>query len=119
MPVKSIGAYTAIPADAQANFHGAQLVYASWDHHLLFAAPFIMPVSPDMRFKDWVSETLVPLISPDPDTPQIRWSEVQWHLGARAWQPDFERSLKENGVRHKAQIRMHTPGLNSLMPFAA
>ena len=119
MPVTSIGAYTATPADVQANFHGAQLVYACWEHHLLFAAPFIMPVPPDMLFKDWVTEALTPLISADPDTPQIDWAKVQWHLGAQPWQPDFARSLKDNGVRHKAQIRMHTPGLNSLMPFAA
>lgn len=59
------------------------------------------------------------MIAADPDAAQIDWASVQWRLGGQPWQPDFARSLKDNGVRHKALIRMCTPGLNSLMPFAA
>ncbi|MGB0747649.1 MAG: phenol hydroxylase subunit P4 [Magnetospiraceae bacterium] len=116
MSVKSLKPYAAAPRDLLENYHGNQLVYASWDQHLLFAAPFITCTAPEMTFGAYVEEILKPLVSPDPDAAQVDWKQVQWLKGHKPWTPNFEASLAENGVVHKDHIRMQTPGLNSLMP---
>ncbi len=44
MAVAAIKEYVGVPRDLVANFNGKQLVCASWDRHLLFAAPFLLCV---------------------------------------------------------------------------
>lgn len=118
MAIAAIQEYLGVPRDAHANYSGNQLLYFCWDQHLLFAAPFILYVSPEMRLGDLIEGQLGALLSPDPDAKNIVWSEVKWLKGKQVWQPDFNLSLAENGIRHKDQLRMQTPGLNALMPVA-
>lgn len=108
--------YTAEPRDRVENFNGKQLVYVSWDHHLLFAAPFLLCLPPETPFGEMVNGPLSALIQPDPDAASVDWQAVRWLKGNQPWQPDFSRSLEANGIRHKDQIRFQTPGLNSLLP---
>ncbi len=114
MSVVATQEYLGVPADLMANYHGDQLVYASWDHHLMFAAPFILCVPPAMPFADLVQGPITQLIAPDPDAAKIEWSRVEWLKGNKPFLPDFSRSLAENGVGHKAQLRFRTPGLNTV-----
>ncbi|QID16384.1 phenol hydroxylase [Nitrogeniibacter mangrovi] len=114
MTVTATKPYAGVPRDRAEGFGDKQLVYASWDQHLLFAAPFMMSVPPDMRFGDFVHGPLSTLIAADPDAASVDWEAVEWRLGNQPWQPDFARSLADNGVRHKMEIRFHTPGLNTL-----
>jgi len=109
-------AYIGEPRDLVKHYHGNQLNYVSWDHHLLFAAPFLLCVSPDIKFKDFVETMLVPLLRHDPDAGSISWDTVQWRNGKQSFSPDFDKTLAENGIAHKHQLRFHTPGLNSLLP---
>lgn len=118
MAVAAMQAYQGVPRDAHANYNGNQLLYFCWDQHLLFAAPFILYVSPEMRLGDLIAGHLGALLSPDPDASKIDWKDVTWSKGKQAWQPDFNLSLAENGIRHKDQLRMQTPGLNTLVPTA-
>ncbi len=115
MAVIALKEYSAVPRDLVANFNGKQLVYASWDHHLLFAAPFLFCVPPQMTFSEWVAGPLTQLIAADPDAKAVDWSSVQWLKANQPWTPNFAGSLAENGVVHKDQIRFRTPGLNSLL----
>ena len=115
MAVIALKEYTAVPRDIVANFNGKQLVYASWDHHMLFAAPFLFCVPPSLTFKEWVEGPLTQLIAADPDATAVDWTKVQWMKANQPWTPNFAGSLAENGVVHKDQIRFHTPGLNSLL----
>ena len=105
MALTSIREYIGVPRDLQANFNGKQLVYVSWDHHLLFAAPFLFCVPPQMSFKELVDGPLAALTQPYPDAASVDWA-------------DFAASLSENGIGHKDQIRFRTPGLNSLRAAA-
>jgi len=114
MTVASRKPYVGTPADGIEHFHGDQLLYVSWDHHLMFAAPFILCVSPNMRFSELVENVLVPLIAPDPDAADVDWPNVQWLKASQPFVPDFSRSLVDNGVGHKDLLRFHTPGLNTL-----
>lgn len=118
MAVKSIGDYVGVSADVVANFNGNQLVYFSWDHHLLIAAPFLICMPPDMVFGDMVRGPLAQLLSPDPDAALIDWDKVEWLKMNEPFTPDFNRSIAENGIRHKEQLRLKTPGLNWLNPAA-
>mgnify|MGYP000986780914 CR=1 FL=1 len=48
MGVAAIKDYTFEPADRLENFHGNQLLNIGWDQHLLFCAPFCLPMPPAM-----------------------------------------------------------------------
>lgn len=106
--------YPLQPIDGIEHFHGNQLVFFSWDHHLMFAAPFITCVPPGMGFGEYIETVITPLLAPDPDTGAIDWQQAQWLKAGQAFKPDFSRSLADNGVTHKDLLRLHTPGLNTL-----
>lgn len=115
MAVRSTKDYVGVPRDLEENFLGNQIVYASWDKHLLFAAPFLICVPPQMSFRDMVAGPLTMLIGPDADAGAIDWEKVEWLKANEPFTPDFDRSLEENGIAHKSQLRFRTPGLNAIM----
>jgi len=39
---------------------------------------------------------------------------VQWFKSGQPWQPDFGKTLAENGLGHKDAIRFRTPGLTGI-----
>ena len=118
MAVVSTKPYVGVPRDLVANFNGKQLVYACWDQHLLFAAPFLSCVPPDMSFRELVDGPLTALMQPDPDAAFVDWSRVEWLKSNQPFMPDFDASLAANGIGHKEQLRFVTPGLNSLLAAA-
>lgn len=118
MAVTSTKQYIGVPRDLVANFNGKQLVYASWDQHLLFAAPFLLCVAPQMPLRDLVEGMIAQLVTPDPDGAKIDWSKVEWLKSNQPWTPDFSLSVADNGIGHKEQIRFRTPGLHTVCPVA-
>lgn len=114
MPVTSIKPYRSITKDVVANFHGAQLLFIGWDSHLMFYSPLTIAVPPTMRFGDLIEANLRPSFGIHPDFDKIDWAKVVWTRGSKAWQPDREKSLAENGLKHKDVIRFKTPGLDGL-----
>lgn len=114
MPVASLKEYIGVPRDTVDKFVGKQIVYVSWDRHLLFASPFLICVPPQMTFRQFVEEPLKMLVQPDPDAEAVDWTKVQWLKSNQPWKPKFDLSLKDNGIEHKDQIRFQTPGLNTL-----
>ena len=83
MPVAATKEYVGVSRDAVANFNGKQLVYASWDQHLLFAAPFLMCVPIETTFRELVNGPLTALIQPDPDAAQVDWAQVKWQFRSK------------------------------------
>lgn len=116
MPVIARKSFVGIPADTVSNYHGDQLNYVSWDRHLMFAAPFVLCLSPQMRFGDLVNGPIRDLIQADPDASGIDWATVEWLKSNAPFVPQFDRTLAENGLRHKEQLRFRTPGPNTLGP---
>ena len=114
MALTSTQKYIGVARDLQANFNGKQIVYVSWDHHLLFAAPFLCCVPPQMSFRELVEGPITQLTQPDPDAGSIDWAKVEWLKSNQPWTPDFAASLADNGIGHKDQISFCTPGLRSL-----
>lgn len=118
MAVVALKEYVGVSRDRVENYHGKQLVYVSWDHHMLCAAPFMFCVEPAMTFGELVNGPLAALLQSDPDAASIDWENVEWQKTGRKWAPDFSRSVADNLIGHKEQIRFHTPGLSSLVPAA-
>ncbi|MDX9887263.1 phenol hydroxylase subunit P4 [Thauera sp.] len=118
MAVSALKEYIGVPRDSVEHFGGKQIVYVSWDRHLLFASPFMMCLPRDMLFGEMVDGPLKALVQPDPDSAAVDWHKVEWMKDNKPFNPDFGKSLAENGIGHKDQVRFHTPGLNSLLHAA-
>lgn len=114
MTVKSIGEYSFRPLDLQENFHGQQLLYVSWDRHLMYCAPFALLVAPAQTFADLIEQVLRPAIAAHPDSARADLSSAIWYLNDEPFQPDLATSLEANGLRHKDMLRLDTPGLNGI-----
>lgn len=108
MPVVARKEYLGVARDTVDKFNGMQLVYVCWDHHLLFSAPFLLFVSPQMTFKDLRDQILMTLVQADPSSDDIDWDKVVWVKSNKTWQPNLDASLKENAIMHKEQIRFST-----------
>jgi phenol hydroxylase P4 protein len=114
MAVVSRKEYIGVPRDALENYKGKQLLFISWDHHMLVAAPIMFRADPQLILRELLDTQLMPLLQSDPDAAAISWDKVEWLKGTESWVPDYDRSLADNGIRHKQQLRMRTPGLNTL-----
>ena len=76
--------------------------------------PFAWALSPSMRFGDIISGIFPQAFGAHPDFEKVDWSKVEWLKSGSPWKPDFEKSLAENGLRHKDGLRFRTPGLNGI-----
>ena len=100
--------------DAVENFHGNQVLYVGWDHHLMFCAPVAFAVSPDTPFKEVVDSLIPGAYSLHPEFDEIDWGAAQWKLNGEDFAPDMEASLEDQGIDHKSIVRFATPGLNGI-----
>ncbi len=114
MAVTSTKPYAGASRDALAHFEGRQLVYVCWEQHLLFAAPFLLCVTPQTGFGEFVRDMLTPLMAADPDCARIDWQQARWRKSGVAFTPDLKRSFADNGIGHKEQLILSTPGLNTV-----
>lgn len=112
--VAAVSKYEFAPADSQDKFHGNQLLFIGWEEHLLFCAPFALPFPPSMRFGDIVDNVLPGSFGYHPDFAKIDWAKVEWFKSGQPFSPDLNKSLADNGLKHKDVIRFRTPGLNGI-----
>jgi phenol hydroxylase P4 protein len=114
MAVTALKEYQFDPADKLENFHGNQLIYIGWDQHLLFCAPFCFPLPPAMPFRAFVEQVLPGAFGYHPEFKQIDWRTAQWLKSGEPFQPDWDKSLADNGLGHKDALRLRTPGLTGI-----
>lgn len=103
-------AYTGEMKDSVDRYGGQTLLMVGWDDHHCYP-PMCFPVSPDMPFKALTTNVLPDMYAQHPDTAKIDWSKVEWKRSGESFTPDPERSLRDNGLGHKAALRFRTPGL--------
>lgn len=96
------------PRDLQKNFHGNQLVYVGWDHHLMFCAPFCYPVPPELPFKELRDTVMAEAFGAHPMFADIDWDKTTWLLNDQSFTPDLDKSLAEQGINHKSVLRFQT-----------
>ncbi|MBO9679714.1 MAG: phenol hydroxylase subunit P4 [Acidovorax sp.] len=99
--------------DVRGNFP-APLLYIGWEDHLMFCAPFCLPLPPDMPFGALATQVLPGVFGAHPDFARIDWSRAEWLKSGQPWQPDPAKSLADNGLGHKDVIRLRTPGLTGI-----
>ena len=114
MAVAAVKEYDFEPADRLENFHGAQLLYVGWEDHLMFCAPFCLPLPPDTPFGALSAAVLPGIYGYHPDFAEIDWAKVEWLRSGQPFQPQLDKSLADNGLGHKAVIRFRTPGLTGI-----
>ena len=119
MAVVALKDYQGEILDKQENFHGNMVVYLHWEKHLMFCAATAFPLPPDMPFGAILAEILPTFYGMHPDFGNIDWAKVNWTLDGKAFTPNPENSLKDNGIRHKSLIRFETPGLDGIAGSAS
>jgi len=112
MPIQAISLdYKGEVLDKVENFHGNQLVYIGWDHHLMFCAAFAYPVSPDLLFKNLVDDVMPESFSVHEEYADINWDTAEWLLDGQPFIPQLNVSLLDQGISHKSLLRFSTPEL--------
>jgi len=111
MPVVALRPYEFAPADGPDRFHGNQLLYIGWEDHLMFCAPFALPLPPTLPFQALLDGVIPAAFGAHPDCARIDWAQAIWFKSGQPWTPDPAKSLADNGLRHKDVIRFRTPGL--------
>ena len=113
MSVRAISRYDRPARDDVARFP-APLLYVGWDDHLMFCAPVCLCLPPELPFSALVEQVLPKAFGEHPDFARIDWQRAQWFKSGAAWRPDPNRSLRDNGLRHKDVLRLQTPGLHGI-----
>ncbi|MBS1129261.1 MAG: phenol 2-monooxygenase subunit [Proteobacteria bacterium] len=112
MAVTALYDYQYPAADTQDKFHGNQLLFVGWDDHFLFVAPLAFSVSPNTKFSDLVEKNLTFAYGRHADWAKVDFSKAVWLKSGQPFQPDFNKTLAEQGIKHKDALRLQTPGLN-------
>ncbi len=119
MSVNALYDYKFEPRDKVENFHGMQLLYVYWPHHLMYCSPFAMLVQPDMTFGAFVDEVLKPATADHPDAPQADFLVAEWQLNGEPFTPDASATLKDCGIDHKSMLTVTTKGLDGIAGSAS
>lgn len=114
MSVNALYDYKFEPRDKVENFHGMQLLYVYWPHHLIFCSPFAFLVSPDMTFGAFIEEVLRPAVSAHPDAAKADFLSARWQLNDAPFTPDVAATLGASGIDHKSMLTVTTPGLDGI-----
>ncbi|MDL0431847.1 phenol hydroxylase subunit P4 [Marinobacter sp. TBZ242] len=114
MSVNAISEYKAEPKDRVENFHGMQLLYIYWPHHLMFCSPFAVMVAPDMTFGDFLEQVLKPAVASHPDSARADFLKAEWKLNDEPFTPDVSATMKDSGIDHKSMLTVTTPGLDGI-----
>jgi phenol/toluene 2-monooxygenase (NADH) P4/A4 len=97
--------------DTEDLFFGKRLIYVCWDSHLMYAAPFCLPLPPTLPFGGLIHNVLPDLYGEHPEFEDIDWHRTQWFNSNQRFYPDFGKSLDYHGLSHKSLIRFRTPKL--------
>lgn len=100
--------------DKVENFHGMQVVYIYWPHHLMFCSPFAVLVSPDMTFGDFLEQVLRPAVASHPDSAEADFQNAEWKLNDGPFTPDMSATMMGSGIDHKSMLTVTTPGLDGI-----
>jgi phenol/toluene 2-monooxygenase (NADH) P4/A4 len=112
--LRSLGEYPLYQADSEDRFFGNRLIYLSWENHLMYAAPFCLPLPPTLPFGAMVRDVLPELYGEHPEFEQIDWQRTEWFNSTKRFRPDFGKSLAHHGLTHKSLIRFRTPALEGI-----
>ncbi|MAI91237.1 phenol hydroxylase subunit P4 [Ponticaulis sp.] len=114
MAIKSMKPYPVFHRDTQESFGPVQIVYICWEGHLLFAAPSALVAPPETPLRAILDTQVKGIFSIDPDADKLNWDELEFYNKGEKIELDLDKSLAENGLKHKMQILFRTPNLNTV-----
>jgi phenol hydroxylase P4 protein len=115
MSTKHLGAaYEYLSANRIEQYGGDINFYVRWEKHLMFACPAAYRAPTAMLLKDFLALLLKPDYAAHPDCARLDFAQCVWKLDKTPWQPDFDRSIADNGIGHMSYIEFHAPGLDGL-----
>ncbi len=112
--LRTVGDYPLRQQDTEDKFFGKRLIYVCWENHLMYAAPFCLPLPPTLPFGALVRDVLPELYGEHPEFESIDWQRTLWFNSGRRFIPDFGKSLDHHGLSHKSLIRYRTPALEGI-----
>lgn len=113
MPVKAITpGYHGEFRDSQDKYGDKQLLNFCWEKHTMTGWPMCLPLPSEMPFGALIKEVMPMVFGMHPDFEKIDWDKVEWSTAKGTFEPDMAKSIAEHGLKHKAQIRFRTPGLD-------
>ena len=67
-----------------------------------------------MKLRDFLEGMLRADYAAHPDTEKLDFDQCEWQFDQQPWQPDLDKSLKENGIGHMAYLQFRSPGLDGM-----
>ena len=114
MAVTALKDYKFPHADSQDKFHGNQLLYVGWDDHLMFCSPVAYCLPPSTPFRDLCEKMLAQTYGYHPDWAKVDFATATWLKSGQPFTPDMNKTLADNGLKHKDILRLQTPGLKGI-----
>ncbi len=87
-------------------------IFLHWKNQPLFFSQIGTWVPADLRFADFVRDTLPRAFGAHPCFALIRWNRARWAVDKRPLDPDPARTLRENAITHGALLSLDTPGID-------
>ena len=101
-------------ANREERYGGDINFYIQWQRHLLFACPSAYRAPVDMNFREFLENLFRPDYAVHPDTAKLDFDQCVWLHDQKPWQPDFNLSLKDNGIGHMSFVQFSSPGLEGM-----
>ncbi|MGE0861957.1 MAG: phenol hydroxylase subunit P4 [Gammaproteobacteria bacterium] len=115
MSVKHLGPAYEYPSANRVEAYGGDInFYIRWERHLMFACPAAYRAPTAMPLGEFLETMLKPDYAAHPDAARLDFSRCAWKLDRAPWQPDFARSIADNGIGHMSYIEFASPGLDGL-----
>ena len=115
MAIPHLGKSYDFPSANREECYGGDInFYIQWQRHLLYACPSAYRAPVDMNLRDFLEGLFRPDYSAHPDTAKLVFDSCEWQLDQQPWQPDFDKSLQENGIGHMSYVQFLSPGLEGM-----
>lgn len=115
MEVRHLGPAYQYPSENRVEAYGGDInFYVRWTRHLMYACPAAYRAPVAIALGDFLEQMLRPDYAAHPDTIHLDFSRCIWRLDRAPWQPDFGKSLAENGIGHMSYLEFDSPGLDGL-----
>ncbi len=115
MSTKYLGESYQYPSENRLEQYGGDInFYVRWERHMLFACPAAYRAPLALKLGDFLETMLKPDYAAHPDTAKLDFALCTWKLDKAAWQPDFAKTIADNGIGHMSYIEFSAPGLDGL-----
>ena len=74
--------------------------------------PAAYRVAPDLTLRDFIEQMFKPDHDHHPEIVALDLTQLRWTLDSQPWQPQLDKSLRDNGVTHMSYLSFYQPGLD-------